>query len=250
MTMLGKRGIVTGASRGMGRHFVAALVARGARIACLARASAELYSLTAEFGDAVVPVACDVADPANVTAAVCAAAAALGGLDFLVNNAAIFHPFRLEDARDDQIAQHLAVNVAGPAYCMRAAIPHLRASKGQIVSVSSESVRMPFPYLSIYAATKAALETLSAAMRDELREDGIRVTILRSGSVAGGTGSKDWDPAITQAFFATITRTGHAAFTGTAASPDSMADALVSVLALPPDINVDLIEVRAAAPHH
>lgn len=243
----GRKGIVTGASRGMGRQFIASLVARGARVACLARPSADLDGLSDEFGDAVVPVACDVADPVSVTAAVDAAAAALGRVDFLVNNAAIFHPFKLEHARDDQITSHLAVNLAGPAYCMRAAIPHLRASRGQIISISSESVRMPFPYLSIYAATKAGLETLSAAMRDELREDGIRVTVLRSGSVEGGTGGREWDPDVAQAFFQTITRTGHAAFTGRAASQQSMADALISVLSLPADINVDLIEVRAAA---
>lgn len=243
----GRKGIVTGASRGMGRHFVASLVAQGARVACLARPSSELDSLGAEFGEAVIPISCDVADPASVNAAVAEAAAGLGGLDFLVNNAAIFHPFRLEDARDEQVMQHLAVNLAGPAWCMRAAIPHLRASKGQVVSISSESVRMPFPFLSIYAATKAGLETLSAAMRDELREDGVRVTVLRSGSVEGGTGGKDWDPDVTQAFYQTITRTGHAAFTGKAASPQSMADALLSVLCLPADINIDLIEVRAAA---
>ncbi len=248
MAMQGKRGIVTGASRGMGRHFVDALVARGARVACLARPSAELEALAAEHGEAVVAIARDVADPSNVTAAVDRAAAALGGLDFLVNNAAIFHPFKLEDARDDQIQQHLAVNIAGPAYAMRAAIPHLRVSKGQIISISSESVRMTSPFLSIYAATKAALETLSTAMRDELREDGIRVTILHSGFVEGGSGSREWDPAVTQAFFQTITRTGHAAFAGQAARPQSMAEALVSVLALPQDINIDLIEVRAAAP--
>lgn len=243
----GRKGIVTGASRGMGRHFVAALVERGARVACLARASAELDSLVDEYGEAAVPIACDISDPASVNAAVAQAAEKLGGLDFLVNNAAIFHPFRLEDARDEQIAAHLAINLAGPAWCMRAAIPHLRASKGQILSISSESVRMPFPFLSLYAATKAGLETLSAAMRDELREDGIRVTVLRSGSVEGGTGGKDWDPDVTQAFYQTITRTGHAAFTGKAASPQSMAEALVSVLSLPGDINIDMIEVRAAA---
>lgn len=243
----GRKVIVTGASRGMGRQFVASLVARGARVACLARPSEELHSLNREFGDSVLTVACDVGDPASVQSAVNTSAAALGGVDALINNAAIFHPFKLEDARDDQIVSHLAINLAGPAYCMRAAIPHLRASKGQIISISSESVRMPFPYLSIYAATKAGVETLSAAMRDELREDGIRVTVLRSGSVEGGTGGKDWDPDVTQAFYQTITRTGHAAFTGKAASPQSMAEALVSVLSLPADINIDLIEVRAAA---
>lgn len=243
----GKAGIVTGASKGMGRVFVAELVRQGARVAALARASADLDSLTDEFGAAVLPVACDVADPDDVDRAVAKAAAGLGHVDFLINNAAIFHPFKLEEARVDQVERHIAVNLAGPAWCMRAAIPHLRATQGHIISISSESVRMPFPFLSIYAATKAGLEVLCAAMRDELREDGIRVTVLRSGSVSGGSGGAEWDPDVTQRFFATITRTGHAAFSGHPATPQSMAAALVSVLALPHDVNVDLIEVRGAA---
>jgi short-subunit dehydrogenase len=131
---------------------------------------------------------------------------------------------------------------------MRSAIPHLRRSRGHILSISSESVRLPFPYLSVYAATKGGLEVLSAAIRDEVRADGIRVTVLRSGSVSGSTGGRDWDPEITQTFFATIQQTGHAAFTGDAATPESMAKALVSVLCLPEDVNVDFLEVRASLP--
>jgi NAD(P)-dependent dehydrogenase (short-subunit alcohol dehydrogenase family) len=247
MKLAGKVGIVTGASRGMGRHFVAALVAAGARVGCLARESDELASLATEFGEKVMLLAGSVTDAALVNGHVAVVVARFGKLDFLVNNAAIFHPFRLEDASDAQVEQHIAINLIGPAWCMRAAIPHLRRTKGNLVAISSESVRMPYPFLGIYAATKAGLETLTAAMRDELRADGIRVTTLRSGAVAGGSGDKDWDPLVRDAFFGTSARTGHAAFAGTPADPASMARALVDLLALPPDINVDLIEIRAAA---
>jgi len=246
--LAGKCGIVTGGSRGMGRHFIAALVQAGARVACLARQSPELDTLTAEFGHSVVAIPCDVGTAADVDGATEKAAADFGRIDFLVNNAAICHPFRLEDATPQQVENHLAVNLAGPIWCMRAAIPHLRRSRGHIVSISSESVRMPFPYLSVYAATKAGLEAVSAAMRDELREDGIRVTLLRSGSVAGGTLGREWDPGISAAFYATIQRTGHASFTGDFASPQSMAKALIAALSLPHDVNVDFMEVRATAP--
>jgi len=242
----GKAGIVTGASRGMGSHFVDALVAQGARVAALARPSAELDALASKHGDKLKAFACDVSDPAEVSRAVDASAAAFGRLDFLINNAAIFHPFKLDEATDSQIAGHVGVNLLGPMWCMRAAIPHLRQTKGHIISISSESVRMPYPFLSVYAATKGGLEVLSAAMREELREDDIRVTVLRSGSVEGGSGGREWDPVVAQRFFETITRTGHAAFSGQPARPRSMAQALIRVLTLPAAVNVDLIEVRGA----
>jgi NAD(P)-dependent dehydrogenase (short-subunit alcohol dehydrogenase family) len=244
----GKCGIVTGGSRGMGRHFIAALVAAGAKVACFARPSPEFDTLEAEFGPQVAAIACDVASCAAVERATAATVARFARIDFLVNNAAIFHPFRLEDARPEQIERHVAINLTGPMWCMRAAIPHLRRTRGHILSISSESVRLPFPYLSVYASTKGGLEVLSAAIRDEVREDGIRVTVLRSGSVSGSTGSRDWDPKATQDFFTTIQRTGHAAFTGEAATPQSMATALVCVLSLPEDVNVDFLELRAALP--
>lgn len=246
MTLQGKVGIVTGGSKGMGRHFIRTLTKAGAKIACLARPSPECDTLAEEHGGDVLVVPCDVQQMDQVDRAVAQTVEHFGKLDFLVNNAAIFHPFRLEDARPEQIERHVAVNLVGPMWCIRAATPHLRTSKGHIVSVSSESVRMPFPYLSVYAATKSGLETLTTAMRDELREAGIRATILRAGSVAGGSGSVDWEPEAAQAFMATIQRTGHAKFSGAAASPETMAQALLNVLSLPTDVNVDLIEVRGA----
>ena len=100
--------------------------------------------------------------------------------------------------------------------------------------------------LALYAATKAAVETLSEGLRDELRSDGIRVGVLRSGSVAGGTGGAAWSDRTRDAFYRKIVSTGHAAMSGAPASPESMACALVATLALPRDISIDLIEVRAA----
>ena len=244
--LAGKVAIVTGASKGMGRHFVAALVDAGMRVACLARSSPELEALGNELGEAVLALPCDVACATEVSAAVSRAAGYFGRIDVVVNNAAMFHPFAFDEGSDEIIRAHIDVNILGVAWVIRAAIPHLRATRGQIVSISSESVNSPFPMLALYAATKAAVETLSAGLRDELRSDGIRVCVFRSGSVAGGTGSTAWSDATKDAFYRKIVATGHAAMSGSPASPESMARALVATLSLPRDISIDLIEVRAA----
>jgi NADP-dependent 3-hydroxy acid dehydrogenase YdfG len=194
----------------------------------------------------VLVIACDITDPTAVTSAIDQAAAHFGGIDVLINNAAIYHPFAFDEGSDALIRQHVEVNVLGLAWAIRAAIPYLRTTQGQIVSISSESVRMPFPMLALYAATKAAVEALSEGLRDELRSDGIRVSVLRSGSVSGGSGSDSWSDATRQKFMQKIVETGHAAMSGTPATPQSMAEALVAILALPRDVSVDLIELRAA----
>lgn len=242
----GKVAVVTGASKGMGRHFVATLVKAGMRVACLARPSDELDSLAGELGEAVLVLPCDVTDSAAVNEAIARTAEHFGRIDVVVGNAAIFHPFTFETGTDEIMRKHVDLNILGVSWLIRASIPHLRATKGQIVVISSESVRMPFPMLALYAATKAAVETLCQGLRDELRDDGIRITILRSGSVRGGSGGKAWSEETLAAFYRKIVATGHASMTGEAASPESMAESLLAVIGLPDDISVDLVEVRAA----
>lgn len=244
--LAGKVAVVTGASKGMGRHFVAALVGAGMRVACLARPSDEFDTLTQEFGDAVLALPCDVSSSEAVDAAIGHTAEHFGRIDTVIANAAIFHPFAFEEGSDEIIRSHIDINILGVAWLIRAALPHLRETKGQIVAISSESVRMPFPMLALYAATKAAVETLCNGLRDELRSEDIRVTILRSGSVKGGSGGTSWSQDTIAAFYKKIVETGHAAMSGESASPESMAAALLATIALPADIGVDLIEVRAA----
>lgn len=242
----GKVAIVTGGSKGMGRHFVNILVGAGAKVGCLARPSAELESVQSELGASVLTIPCDVSSSDQVNAAVEAVVAAFGRLDIVVNNAGMFHPFLIESASDEQIRQHIGLNIEAVIWLSRATIPHLRATQGQIVNISSESVRHPFPMLSVYAATKAAVETFSDALRDEIRCDKIRVSVLRSGSVSGGSGATGWAPGSGEIFYKKIMETGHAYMAGEAASPQSMAEALLALVTLPDDISPDMIVVRAA----
>jgi NADP-dependent 3-hydroxy acid dehydrogenase YdfG len=245
-SLAGKVAVVSGASKGMGRHFVASMVAAGMRVACLARPSDELTSLSEEHGEAVLVLPCDVTSSNAVNAVVSKTVDHFGRLDIVVANAAIFHPFAFDEGDDAIIRSHVDVNILGVAWLVRASIPHLRETKGQIVAISSESVEMPFPMLALYAATKAAVETLCHGLREELRSDDIRVSILRSGSVRGGSGGNAWSEETTAAFYKKIVETGHASMAGESAMPESMAAALLAMIALPTDIGVDLIEVRAA----
>ncbi len=133
----------------------------------------------------------------------CAAAfgeieARFGKLDVLINNAAIYRPCAVELLSDGDILRQVSTNFLGPVYTCRAAIPLMRAAGGgDIVNTSSESTLDPFPMLSMYVATKAALEMFDRILADELRDDDIRVTTVVQGTAFGtGTGTTDfaWEP--------------------------------------------------------
>lgn len=244
--LTGKVAIVTGASRGMGKSMAQTLVAAGAQVAILARPSEQLIAAAKELGSAVIAVPCDVSDPDQVRKAFAETAKAFGRIDILVNNAATCAPHLVEKSTDREILDEIAINLTGPIFCAREAIPYLRRTGGgDIINVSTESVRLPFPYLAIYAASKGGLETFSAGLRGEVRPHRIRVTTLRVGSV-GGTGITDsWSEDIKAEYFAHVQQSGHYALTGGLAKPESIASALLEILLLPEDVNADLIEVRS-----
>jgi NAD(P)-dependent dehydrogenase (short-subunit alcohol dehydrogenase family) len=242
----GKVAVITGASKGIGRTMARALVAAGARVAVLARRSPELEQIAGELGESAQAIACDVSDPAQVRDVMARIAGRFGRIDVLVNNAALCEPHLVEKSSDQQIRAEIGVNLMGPIFCAREAIPHLKkAGGGHIVNVSSESVRMPFPYLAVYVATKGGLEAFSAGLRTELRADGVRVTVLRLGNVGETSIIDNWADPIKSEYFAHITKSGHLAFVGGLSTPSSIAQALVNVLTLPEDVNVDLVEIRS-----
>ena len=241
-----KVAVVTGASKGIGRAMARSLVAAGARVALLARPSAALNEAGIELGAAALPVICDVSDPDQVRQAITRAAEHFGRLDILINNAALCEPHLVAQTSDDRIRAEIGVNLLGPMFCCREAIPHLeRSGNGHIVNVSSESVRMPFPYLAIYAGTKGGLEAFSAGLRSELRAQRIRVSILRLGNVGETNILDSWPTAVATEYFAHIRESGHLAMVGPTCTPQSVARALIDLLRLPDDVNADLLEVRS-----
>jgi NADP-dependent 3-hydroxy acid dehydrogenase YdfG len=143
----------------------------------------------------------------------------------------------------------VAINLMGPIFTCREAIPLMRESlHADIINVSSESAKLPWPFLSIYASTKAALETFTAGLRSEVRADLIRVTALRAGYVTGGELARNWSEEAMADFFRVTMDTGHAKMAGVGGvSPQTMAEALIAILTLPRDVDVDLIELRPTA---
>ncbi len=230
----------------MGRAFAAALAGAGATVILMARASADLDAACSDIGNCATAIACDVGNPDSVRAAFKTIASRFEKIDVLINNAAICRPYRLQHANDADILAEVSVNLIGPMLCAREAIPFLIASGGgDIVNISSESVRMPFPHLTVYTATKGGLETFTSGLRSELRSYGIRVTTMRLGNVLETGITRDWPAENAAALAEAAQESGHAAFTGKGGSAATVSQALLNLLSLPRDFNTDLIELRS-----
>ena len=170
--------LVTGASSGIGAATARAASAAGARPVLLARRLERVQALAAELGDALA-VRADVTDAQQVQAAVEAALDAFGRIDVLVNNAGQGLHVPLADVRPEDFRAVLELNVVAPLVVLQAVLPTFRAQGGgSVVNVSSGTSRMVLPGVGAYAASKSALNALSAVARRELAADGIVVSTL------------------------------------------------------------------------
>ncbi len=171
MRFTGKRIFVTGAASGIG----------AATVQLFREEGAEVVGVDIVEADGVDH--CDVTDPNSVTAAMDAAIDRLGGLDVLANVAGVNWFAKVDDITLDLWNRHLAVNLTGPLLVTQAALPHLRASTGNIVTVGSISGLQGQPYNSSYCASKAGLILFMKSLAVELAADGIRVNVVCPGGV-------------------------------------------------------------------
>jgi NAD(P)-dependent dehydrogenase (short-subunit alcohol dehydrogenase family) len=208
----GKVAVVTGASSGSGVGIAQRFTEEGATVFMLARGKERLEATAASFGERAIPVPTDLGDPDSVRAAFAEVQNRFGKLDILINNAAIYRPTPVEKLSDLDIAQTFNTNLLGVVYTCREAIPLMRAAGcGDIVNVSSESTIDPFPYLSVYVASKAGLEAFTPILAEEVRDDDIRVTTLVQGTAqgpGGGTLDFQWDPEMAAMAGETWTKLG------------------------------------------
>lgn len=245
--LAGKTAIVTGGSRGLGFAIAELLARNGARVALLARTEAPLVEAAEKIGSGTIAVPTDISDADSVRAAFERVDDEFGRLDILVNNAVLARPRKLADCSDADLDDMVGTNLMGVLYCMRAAIAPMRAGGGgQIVNVSSEAVRNPFPLLSIYVTTKAAVEMLSVGIKRELLEDGIRVSVLRAGAMTGAGFIAGWSEEETQAAVKLWLEGGFLQFVGTPMRPESVAESVLHIVTRPPGVGADLVEIRSA----
>ena len=204
MQLQDKVAVVTGASRGLGRAFADALVAKGATVVGLARSLDDLNDAKDALGDAFHPVECDVRDPDDVHRAFKTVQETVGRCDVLINNAGLGRFSAVEEYDDDAWDVMMDTNVTGLFFCTRAAVPLMKKQNeasgfgGHIVNIASIAGLLGNPGISGYNASKFAVRGFSEAIMKELREDGIKVTCVYPGSVethfadeAGSSGSKN-----------------------------------------------------------
>src|SRR3984885_12286023 len=163
--MTSKTWFITGTSRGFGREWTIAALARGDRVAGTARDLGTLDDLVQEYGDALLPLALDVTDREAAFDTVRRAHEHFGRLDIVVNNAGYGHFGMMEEISEQEARAQLETNLFGALWVTQAALPFLREQRsGHIVQVSSVGGISAFPNVGIYHASKWALEGFSQAL--------------------------------------------------------------------------------------
>jgi len=175
--------VITGGSRGIGLRTAQVLAGFMDHIVIVARGTEALERASSSIGPKGVPLNADVSTDAGIQSVVDLTRDRFGGCDLLVNNAAAMVSGDIADYSTEDLDQLLATNIRGPFLLMRDLFPMMRGrERPTIVNVASLAPTVPNPGLGAYAATKAALITLSEAFREEVREDGVRVSVILPGS--------------------------------------------------------------------
>ena len=179
--------LITGATSGIGRHAALHLAKKGHRVFAAGRNPQALEALRAEAaGLDLHALSLDVTDDASIRAAVVEVDRVTGGygLDGLVNNAGFGMTVPVADLSDADLRAQFETNVFGLMAMTRAFLPAMRARRaGRIVNISSVGGRLTLPFLGGYNASKYAVESLSDALRRELRAFGIRVSLVEPGVI-------------------------------------------------------------------
>lgn len=182
----GKTVLVTGAAKRLGRAMALAAAEAGANVAITYRTSArEAESLVAELamhGGEALALRCDVTDETSVSEMVKESASELGGIDVLVNNAAIYETVTFEKITVSQWDTLFATNTRGPFLASRAALPYLKKRRGRIINMGSLGGLRPWPTHAHYCSSKAALHMLTKVMAKALAPE-IAVNAVAPGMI-------------------------------------------------------------------
>ena len=179
----GRRGLVTGGSKGIGEAIARELVAEGARVAICSRNEQEVVATAHAIGAAYAHAA-DVTDPEQVRDLVARSADALGGIDFLVNNAGGAHPGTFETLTDENWVADLDLKLFSLIRCSREVLPHMRAAGGgRIVNIGAVYSRYPDPTFFATSVNRAAGNSFTKTLALEMAKDNILVNGVNIGFV-------------------------------------------------------------------
>lgn len=251
MDLSARSALVTGSTKGIGRAIAEALVDAGANVAINSRTDADIEeaveALRERTGDhagtgnagvapAVVGICADVANPDDCTRLVTDAAEALGGLDILINNAGMGIFKSIEEMTWEEWRTQIDVNLGGVWACTKAALPFLkeagqREHGGWVINIGSLAGRHTFAGATGYNAAKFGLMGLTEATMLDIRQHGIRVSVVMPGSVNTSFGTREQEPERDWRLQA-----------------EDCALAVMQLLAFPKGAHVSRVEMRPAMP--
>jgi short-subunit dehydrogenase len=242
--------VVTGASSGIGEATARALAALGHPVVLGARRLDRCEKTAAELqeqGCTAVALPLDLADVASREDFVRRAVGAVGPVEVLVSNAGAQSPGTTLQATEQDMLEHLQVNLLGAHAMVRALAPGMvERGHGDLVFVTSEVVRAPRPGVSPYVTSKAALEGMVAVLERELEGTGVRVSTVRPGQTLTEMGW-DWDQQVTDEILRSWQHWGlarHPAFL----PASGVAAAVVAAVSAPPGVAFSVLEVEPVAP--
>ncbi|MFA7586372.1 MAG: SDR family NAD(P)-dependent oxidoreductase [Novosphingobium sp.] len=239
--LAGKVALVTGASSGIGEAAAFALAEAGATVAISARRKDRLDGLVARIegiGGKALALAGDMAKQDDATRAVADTVTAFGRIDILINSAGIMESGGIEGADLDLYRKVMDINLMGTIYTCHAAIPYmLEQGCGDMITISSLAGRKGGEQTNAYSASKHAVNSMTDALRQELGDRNIRVSILMPGATKTEVGDNITDPNWRKAIQAHVGKEG-------AVLPEEIARTLVFMLSLPRRVNISEICVR------
>ncbi|GHD11065.1 SDR family oxidoreductase [Tianweitania populi] len=230
--MASKVWFITGSSKGFGRIWAEAALARGDKVAATARDASTLQPLVDQYGDSVLALTLDVTDKAQVNATIAEAQANFGRLDIVVNNAGYGLFGAVEEVSEEDARAQIETNVFGALWVTQAALPIMREQKaGHIIQVSSIGGVNAFQNVGLYHASKWALEGFSQTLSQEVAGFGIHVTLVEPSGFSTDWGGPSAKHSESIAAYDSVRENSKARRGNTAAGdPEATAEAILKVV--------------------